>query len=146
MWVNMKPYSNIMHSSVATPYAIGVSRAQTLFDQKRNLIPIKPGHEISIKVIPKIVTTTLEFDQEDVDIRKCKGSHETEGFYFLRQGDNSKRSAMRTKSYCYVRVLYMSSGFWRLPVESLDFSQAENERTACKAEQIHKMTIIFTQT
>jgi hypothetical protein len=96
----MKPYSNIMHSSVATPYAIGVSRAQTLFDQKRNLIPIKPGHEISIKVIPKIVTTTLEFDQEDVDIRKCKGSHETEGFYFLRQGDNSKRSAMRTKSYC----------------------------------------------
>ena len=27
-----------------------------------------------------------------------------------------------------------------LGVESLDFSQAEKERTACKAGQIHKMT------
>ena len=32
-----------------------------------------------------------------------------------------------------------------LRVESHDISQAENERTACKPEQIHKMTIIFTQ-
>ena len=30
-------------------------------------------------------------------------------------------------------------------VESHDFSQAEKERTACKAEQIYKMTTIFTQ-
>ena len=44
-----------------------------------------------------------------------------------------------------VLVLYMSSSFWLLPVESRDFSQAEKERTACKAEQIHKMTTIFTQ-
>ena len=32
-----------------------------------------------------------------------------------------------------------------LGVESCDFSQAEKEITACKAEQIHKMTLIFTQ-
>ena len=42
-------------------------------------------------------------------------------------------------------VLYMSSSFWLLQVESCDFSQAEKERTACKAEQIHKLTTIFTQ-
>ena len=42
-------------------------------------------------------------------------------------------------------VLYMSSSFWLLGVESRDFSHAEKERTTCKAEQIHKMTIIFTQ-
>ena len=35
--------------------------------------------------------------------------------------------------------------FWLLRVESRDFSQAEKERTSCKAEQIHKMTTIFTQ-
>jgi hypothetical protein len=29
--------------------------------------------------------------------------------------------------------------------ESCDFSQSEKERTACKAEQIHKMTTIFNQ-
>ena len=32
-----------------------------------------------------------------------------------------------------------------LVVESRDFSQVEKEVTACKAEQIHKMTPIFTQ-
>ena len=37
----------------------------------------------------------------------------------------------------------MSSSFWLLRVESHDFSQAEKERTACKAEQIHKLTTIF---
>ena len=32
-----------------------------------------------------------------------------------------------------------------LAIESGDLSQAEKEITACKAEQIHKMTTIFTQ-
>ena len=39
----------------------------------------------------------------------------------------------------------MSSSVWLLGVELCDFSHAEKERTACKAEQIHKMTTIFTQ-
>ena len=39
----------------------------------------------------------------------------------------------------------MSSSFGLLGVESHDFSHAEKERTACKAEEIHKMTTIFTQ-
>ena len=39
----------------------------------------------------------------------------------------------------------MSSSFWLLGVESRDFSKAEKERTACKAEQIREMTTIFTQ-
>ena len=38
----------------------------------------------------------------------------------------------------------MPSSFGLLGVESRDFSQAE-KKTACNAEQIHKMTIIFTQ-
>ena len=45
----------------------------------------------------------------------------------------------------YTVVLYMSLSFWLLGVESSDFSQAENERTACKAMQIDKMTTILTQ-
>ena len=40
-------------------------------------------------------------------------------------------------------VLYMSSSFWLLGIESRDFSHAEKERTAWKAEQIHKLTTIF---
>ena len=42
-------------------------------------------------------------------------------------------------------VLYMSSSFWLLVVESRDFSQAEEERTAHKVEQIHNMASILTQ-
>ena len=43
------------------------------------------------------------------------------------------------------QVLYMCSIFWLCGVESRDFSHAEKERTACKAEKIHKITTIFTQ-
>ena len=32
-----------------------------------------------------------------------------------------------------------------LALELRDLSQAEKEKTACKAEQIHKKTTIFTQ-
>ena len=39
----------------------------------------------------------------------------------------------------------MSSSFRLLRVEPHDFSQAEKERTAYKAEQMHKMTIMFSQ-
>ena len=39
----------------------------------------------------------------------------------------------------------MCSSFWLLGVESRDFSQDEKERTASKAEQIHKIITIFTQ-
>ena len=43
------------------------------------------------------------------------------------------------------KVLYMSSSFWLLRVESRDFSQAEKDSTARKDEQTNKMTTIFTQ-
>ena len=39
----------------------------------------------------------------------------------------------------------MCSSFQLLRVESRDFSHAEKERTVCKAEQILKLTTIFTQ-
>ena len=44
------------------------------------------------------------------------------------------------------QLLYMSSSFWLLGVESRDFSQADNERTVCKAEQIHKLFSLKTTT
>ena len=44
------------------------------------------------------------------------------------------------------KVVYMSFSFLQLAVESRDLSQAEKYVTVVKPEQIHKMTIIFTQT
>jgi hypothetical protein len=43
-----------------------------------------------------------------------------------------------------ILVIYMASRFGLLGVGSRNFSNAEKERTASKAEQIHKMTIIST--
>ena len=37
----------------------------------------------------------------------------------------------------------MSSSFWLLGIESRDFSQAEKERIACKAGQVHKITTLL---
>ena len=42
-------------------------------------------------------------------------------------------------------MVYMSSSFWLLAVESCDLPQTKKDITASKAEQIHKMTPIFTQ-
>ena len=55
------------------------------------------------------------------------------------------RANFVTKPGALASAVCMSSSFWKLGVESCDFSQAEIERTASKAEQIHKMTTIFTQ-
>ena len=52
----------------------------------------------------------------------------------------------RTSVWCLIsKVHYICGSLLLLRVESRDFSQAEKERIACKAEQIHKMTTIFTQ-
>ena len=42
------------------------------------------------------------------------------------------------------KVLYMSSSFRLMGVESHDFSLAEKKITACKGEQIHKMRQLFS--
>ena len=49
------------------------------------------------------------------------------------------------KPWCFTKVVYISSRFRLLPVRSRDLSQTEKEITACKDEQIHIMTTIFTQ-
>ena len=52
-----------------------------------------------------------------------------------------------TTLHCYYHIqgLILCSKKKILAVESSDFSQAEKEITSCKADQIHKMTPIFTQ-
>ena len=50
-----------------------------------------------------------------------------------------------SRNFNFFSVLYMFSSFWLLGVESRDFSHAEKEKTACKADQIGKMITNFTQ-
>ena len=76
----MKPYLNQVK---ATPYTLGISNAKNYVDQKRNLVQLRPGHQIFVKVIPKMVQTSEGFDDLDVETRQCKLPHETSGFQFL---------------------------------------------------------------
>ena len=54
-----------------------------------------------------------------------------------------KKSEFTGEGAFATRVLYMSSSFCLLGVESHDFSHDEKERSACKTEQNHKMTTIL---
>ena len=62
-------------------------------------------------------------------------------------GGNERCTKLRRQSIYYQdsEGLILCSKRKILGVESRDFSQAEKAITTCKAEQIHKMTLIFTQ-
>ena len=79
----MKPYTTQPFSPIAVPYTLGISTTSNLIDQKRNTIQITPGHQISIRVLPRIVTSKPGFDAMELDVRNCKLPHETDGFVYL---------------------------------------------------------------
>ena len=83
MWVNMKPLKIQPHSDTAVQYTVGISNPRNHFEQKRNLILLKPGYQTSIKILPNIITTTTEFKGLERDIRQCRFSEETDGLDML---------------------------------------------------------------
>ena len=84
-WVNMKPYTNQPFGPKYIPYTIGVSEKNTFIDQKTSLHKLFPGYQTTIYVIPKLLETTSDFNNFDIDVRGCKLPHETSGFKFLRE-------------------------------------------------------------
>ena len=78
MLINMKPYVSLPFSGEYTPYTLGITTSGELIDQKRNLVELLPGHQISVTVIPQLVSTDDNFDSLTLYQRKCKFSHETD--------------------------------------------------------------------
>ena len=85
MWMNMKPYTAQSKNAMATKYIVGISDKKTFIDQQRDMIHLRPGHHMMIKVMPRLVRTTADFNDLKRSQRKCKLSQETEGFSFLKQ-------------------------------------------------------------
>ena len=85
MWMNLKPYTAQSHNAKATKYTIGISDKKNFIDQQRDMIYLKPGHHLMIKVMPRLVRTTTDFNELQRSQRNCKLSKETEGFSFLKQ-------------------------------------------------------------
>ena len=73
-------------------------------------------------------------------IKKSKQPHKDFDPIVIRFLKDRFSVGEKTRTYskwCTSIITYMCFSFWLLGVESRDFSHAEKERTACKAEQIH---------
>ena len=76
----MDPFVNLARNGESnTPYNIKISSKLDMVDQKRGLIEVRPGFKIVIRVVPKVIDTTAEFEKFDQSTRKCKLPHETNG-------------------------------------------------------------------
>ena len=80
----MKPFDPMPQYLDYKPYTIGITTKENLIDQKRKIIKLKPGTHVSIKLLAQIIETSEEFDNFDVKYRKCKLSHEMEGFQMVQ--------------------------------------------------------------
>ena len=79
--VNMKPYVNSKKSLTPNvPYNLRISTKNNMIDQRRGSIELKPGYHTVVRVVPKVVETTEEFEKYDVTKRKCKLPYETDRF------------------------------------------------------------------
>ena len=66
------------------------------------------------------------------------------GFFFYSKHYSSKE-VCDFQIWITSQVVYIWSSLLQLTVESRDLSQAEKKFTKLQAEQIHKMSTIFTQ-
>ena len=85
MWMNLKPFSDQLHNRKAIPYKIGITGPYDVIDQHRNLIDVRPGEHAVIKVIPRLIKTSADFDGLRMDQRKCKLSHEIDEISLMRR-------------------------------------------------------------
>ena len=62
----MKPYYSLSASeTINIPYNIKISNKYNAIDQKREEIELKPGHHSILRVIPKIVDTNKDSNEDE---------------------------------------------------------------------------------
>ena len=83
----MKPHVTLKsHGTTQNiPYNIKISTKNNFIDQKRELIEVKPGYHLTIRVIPKVVDASKAFETFEYQTRNCKLVHETNGLNYLKQ-------------------------------------------------------------
>jgi hypothetical protein len=105
---------------MATKYIIGISDKKNFIDQQRDMIHLKPGHHMMIKVLPRLVRTTADFNELLKSQRKCRLSHETEGFSLLKQysrkGCQFECAAKMAIQICKCIPWYLPNDFKEWPI------------------------------
>ena len=120
MWLNMRPYTTQLYSRIAVPYVIGISGQNNYIDQKRKTILVHPGKQTMIKVIPRLVETTSDFDSLERNQRHCKLSYETDGFEYLtkysRLGCEAECAIKKAVSVCQCIPWFYPNNFDVYPI------------------------------
>ena len=119
--INMKPHISLKSASSSyIPYTIKISTKSNLIDQKRGLVELRPGYHVAIRVVPKVVETTQEFEGFNVNVRKCKLSHESEELLLLqnytKNGCEFDCALKKAMSVCKCLPWFYPNDFTELPI------------------------------
>ena len=116
----MKPYTDQIFGPTALPYTIGVSSKSNLIDQKISVHKLRPGYHTTIHVVPKILETSPDFDNLDVEKRECKLPRETSRFRlfneYTQKGCEIECAAWKASSFCHCLPWYYPNDFMSLPM------------------------------
>ena len=116
----MKPYTDQIFGPTALPYTIGVSSKSNLIDQKISVHKLRPGYHTTIHVVPKILETSPDFDNLDVEKRECKLPRETSRFRlfneYSQKGCEIECAAWKASSFCHCLPWYYPNDFMSLPM------------------------------
>ena len=117
--LNLKPFTYNKQQKFAK-FLLKISSRYDLIDQKRQAYPLKPGFETILRIIPKVISTSQEFRALAIDERKCKLSHETEGFQFLQMysqaGCEFECAAKYAVKICKCLPWYYTNNFTKIPM------------------------------
>ena len=117
----MKPYINFESTLTShLPHTIKISTKTNLIDQKRGLVELKPGYHVVIRVVPKVVETTKEFEAFGTNTRNCKLFHESNQLKFLENytkiGCEFECALKKAISICKCLPWFYPNDFTEVPI------------------------------
>ena len=112
----MKPLVNIEDTNKPfIPYNVKISTKINILDQRRGIIELKPGYHVTIRVTPKVIDTSEDFERFDVHTRKCKLSYETDVLKFFQNytkvGCELECALNKSLSICKCLPWYLPNNF-----------------------------------
>ena len=116
----MKPFSHQLYGPAYIPYTIGVSGKNSFMEQKISVVKLRPGYHVSINIIPKILEASSAFNNLNLDSRRCRLPHETQGFNlfkkYTRVGCEIECAARKATSICRCLPWNYPNNFTLFPI------------------------------
>ena len=119
--VNMRSLVNLgIATTPDIPYNVKISTKSDMIDQKRGVIELRPGYHLIIRVVPKVVDTSEDFENFDVNTRDCKLPHETNegGFFqnYTKYGCELECALNHSLEICKCKPWYLPNDFKEMPM------------------------------